>query len=344
MHTTDSIHVEEIVLGEDGMPIAAQQTRQHRQPTPAEVLKWLPKTATPSQQDSAIQAHIRPAEITWSQQPDTLHLPGHSRGHSWRDINLPQYYRESYFTDKPFFDPNLFGGRIGVAGDPVPYSIARDNVITLLLLFCFCIALIAYAKSRRFILRQAKEFFRPPVSENMTSVTETSDELRFQFFLVLQSSLLLGLVCFFYTQLYVTDTFQIDQYQVIGVFALAVLGYMLVKTLLYWFTGWVFFERRNNEFWLKSYLFFLAMEGVCLFPVVMLQAYFRMPVQTTLISTIAIVVLFKLLALYKAYIIFFRKRGGILQNFLYFCTLELTPLVALIGILTMIANCLKVNF
>ncbi|WP_278790716.1 DUF4271 domain-containing protein [Leyella stercorea] len=344
MITTDSIHTEEIVLGADGLPVGAQPVRKHWQPTPAEVLSWLPKNATPAQQDSAIQAHIRPSEITWSQQPDTLHLPGHTRGHSWRDINLPQYYRESYFTGKPYFNPDLFGGRTGVAGDPVPYSIARDNLITLLLLFCFCIALIAYTKSRRFILRQAKEFFRPPVSENMTTVTETSEELRFQFFLVLQSCLLLGLIYFFYTQLYVADTFLVDQYQVIGILSLTMLGYMLVKTMLYWLVGWVFFDKRNNEFWMKSYLFFLAMEGVCLFPVVMLNAYFKMPVRTTLVCTFLVITLFKLLSLYKSYIIFFRHRGGFLQNFLYFCTLELTPLAVLLGTLTTIVNCLKVNF
>ncbi|MDY4566750.1 MAG: DUF4271 domain-containing protein [Prevotella sp.] len=341
MITTDSIHTEEIVLGADGLPVGAKPVSQHHQLTPAEVLRWLPKDATPAQQDSAIQAHIRPSEITWSQQPDTLHLPGHTRGHSWRDVNLPQYYRESYFTGKPFFNPDLFGGRIGVAGDPVPYTIARDNIITLLLIFCFCIALIAYTKSRRFILRQAKEFFRPPVSENMTAVTETSEELRFQFFLVLQTCLLLGLVYFFYTQLYVADTFVVDHYQVIAIFSLTVFAYMTLKTLFYWLVGWVFFNKRNNEFWMKSNLFFLGMEGVCLFPVVMFQAYFKMPVQTTLVCTFLVIALFKLLSLYKSYIIFFRHRGGFLQNFLYFCTLELAPLAALIGSLTMIANCLK---
>ena len=344
MITTDSIHTEEIVLGADGLPFGAKPVSQHHQLTPAEVLRWLPEDATPAQQDSAIQAHIRPSEITWSQQPDTLHLPGHTRGHSWRDVNLPQYYRESYFTGKPFFNPDLFGGRIGVAGDPVPYTIARDNIITLLLIFCFCIALIAYTKSRRFILRQAKEFFRPPVSENMTAVTETSEELRFQFFLVLQTCLLLGLVYFFYTQLYVADTFVVDHYQVIAIFSLTVFAYMTLKTLFYWLVGWVFFNKRNNEFWMKSNLFFLGMEGVCLFPVVMFQAYFKMPVQTTLVCTFLVIALFKLLSLYKSYIIFFRHRGGFLQNFLYFCTLELAPLAALIGSLTMIANCLKVNF
>ena len=65
--------------------------------TPKEVLSWLPKDATPAQQDSAIQRHIKASEIHWSTQPDTLHMPGHSKGKSIRDVSLPQYYRESFF-------------------------------------------------------------------------------------------------------------------------------------------------------------------------------------------------------------------------------------------------------
>lgn len=342
---SDSIHSEEIVLGEDGQPASAvRQQRQHYQPTPAQVLSWLPKSATPEQQDSAIQAHIKPSEITWSQQPDTLHLPGQPAGHSWRDVNMPKYYRESYFTGKPWFHPDLFGGRLGVAGDPVPYSIARDNVITGLLLFCFILAAVAYAKSKRFILRQAKDFFRPPHSEKMTAITETSGELRFQMFLVLQSCLLFALVYFFYVQKSITDTFVIDQYQVIGVFALVNLAYVLVKAVLYWLTGWVYFDRRRNDSWMKAFLFLVATEGVCMFPLVMLQAYFEMPVETTLVCTSVLIGVFKLLALYKAYIIFFRHSGNSLQIFLYFCTLELLPLASLLGCLAMLGNCLKVNF
>lgn len=230
------------MLGEDGQPVAAPQQRQHFQPTPAQVLSWLPRNATPEQQDSAIQANIKPSEITWSQQPDTLHLPGHSKGKSWRDVNMPKYYRESYFTGKPFFHPELFGGRLGVAGDPVPYSIARDNVITLLLLGCFVLALIAYAKSKGFILRQAKDFFRPPHNEKLTSISETSGELRFQLFLVLQSSLLMALIFFFYVQRNITDTFIIDQYQAIGVFAAIITAYAMLKAVAYSVTGWVFFD------------------------------------------------------------------------------------------------------
>lgn len=345
IHTaSDSIHVEEIVLGEDGQPVAATQQRQHFQPTPAQVLSWLPRNATPEQQDSAIQANIKPSEITWSQQPDTLHLPGHSKGKSWRDVNMPKYYRESYFTGKPFFHPDMFGGRLGVAGDPVPYSIARDNVITLLLLGCFVLALIAYSKSKGFILRQAKDFFRPPHNEKMTAISETSGELRFQFFLVLQSSLLMALIFFFYVQRNITDTFIIDQYQVIGVFAAIITVYAMLKAVAYSVTGWVFFDRRSNDLWIKSFLFLLAMEGVCLFPIVMLRAYFEIAVQTTLICTAIVLGIFKLLSLYKSYLIFFRNGGHSLQIFLYFCTLELMPLAMLIGALMITTANLKVDY
>lgn len=342
MHTehADSIAVEEIILEDEGTAVQHQPAKL----TPAKVLSWLPADATPAQQDSAIQANIKPAEITWSECPDTLHLPGHPVGRSFRDVSLPKYYRESYFTGKPFFNPDLFGGRQGMAGDPVPYSIARDNVITILLLGCFMLALVAYAKSKRFILRQAKEFFRAPRGNNMTVMTETSGEVQFQFFLVLQSCLLFALIYFFYVQLKVADTFVIDQYQVIGVFAAIILGYMIVKAGAYWLTGWVFFDKKRNELWMKSFLFLLAMEGVCEFPLVMLQAYFDMPVQTTLICTAVVLTAFKLLAFWRSFIIFFKREGISLQIFLYFCTLEIIPMATLLGILAVTSNCLKVKF
>ena len=50
---------------------ALQQVIKAQQPlTPAQVLSKLPKNATPEQQDSAIQAQIKPSEITWSICPD----------------------------------------------------------------------------------------------------------------------------------------------------------------------------------------------------------------------------------------------------------------------------------
>ena len=99
--------------------------------TPAQAINRLPKDATPAQQDSAVQAHAKISEIHWSEMPDTLHMPGHGKGKTVNDSDIPQhYYRESYFSNDSLFHPELKGGRQGVAGDPVPYSIAGDNFIS----------------------------------------------------------------------------------------------------------------------------------------------------------------------------------------------------------------------
>lgn len=325
------------------MSQGVESVRQYRKLTPRQVIDRLPRDATPAQQDSAVRANIKPSEIRWSERPDTLHLPGHPVGKSFRDVSLPQYYRESYFTGKPCFHPDLFGGRLGTAGDPVPYSIARDNVITILLLGCFVLATVGFAQSRRFIMRQAKEFFRVQHGE-VTAITETSSEFRFQFFLALQTCLLTGLVYFFYVQIYVADLFVIDQYAVIGMFGLMVLAYVVAKALAYWVSGWVFFDRKSTESWMKSFLFILSIEGLCMFPLVMFQAYFGVSAKMTLICTSIVVILFRVLTFYKTYIIFFRRNKSYLQNFLYFCTMEIIPIAALLGLLDMTSGYLKVSF
>ena len=40
--------------------MAQEPLKYKKELTPKEVLKWLPKNATPAQQDSMIQAHIKP--------------------------------------------------------------------------------------------------------------------------------------------------------------------------------------------------------------------------------------------------------------------------------------------
>ena len=76
----------------------------------------------------------------------------------------------------------------------------------------------------------------------------------------------------------------------------------------------------------------------------MLRAYFDMPVHTTLLSTAIVLGIFKLLSLYKSYLIFFRNGGHSLQFFLYFCTLEIIPLAMLIGALMITTANLKVDY
>ena len=134
---------------------------------------------------------------------------------------------------------------MGVSGDPVPYSVSGDNLVTSLLLLCFVLACVAFAQSREFILRQLRKFFYTP-RFGTTEISETSTELRFQLFLVLQTCLLGAIGFFLYSRASISDTFTIEQYQVIAIYAGVVASYFLFKALLYSVVGWVFFDRKKT--------------------------------------------------------------------------------------------------
>ena len=311
---------------------------------PYEVLKKLPPDATPAQQDSAIQAAFHVENKHLSNRPDTLSLPGQEDWVSPRDVKLPQYYRETFFSKDSLFYTETGGGRYGVAGDPVPYTIRGDNTLTALLIGCFIIAMIAFANSRRFFVHEAKYFFREPNS-NTTEMTETSAEVRYQAFFVLLTCLLLSVISFLYTLECVADTFVLSsQYQLLGIFFGIFAAYFIVKMLVYWFVNSVFFGRKKSVRWLKSLLFAASVEGAALFPLVLLQSYFDLSIQKAVIYVAFVIILSKVMLLYKSFVMFFRHKNFFLQIILYFCALEIMPLLSLGGILVKVVDYLKINF
>lgn len=312
-------------------------------PRTYEVLQKLPPDATPAQQDSAIQAAFHVENTHLSTRPDTLSLPGQEDWVSPRDVDLPQYYRETFFSKDSLFYSET-GGRYGVAGDPVPYTIRGDNTLTALLIGCFIVALVAFANSRRFFLHEAKYFFREPNS-NTTEMTETTAEVRFQFFFVMLTCLLLSTISFLYTLECVADTFVLSsQYQLVGIFFGIFAAYFIVKMLVYWAVNNVFFGRKKSERWLKSLLFVTSVEGIALFPLVLLQAYFDLSIQKAVVYVLFVIVISKIILFYKSFVMFFRHKNFFVQIILYFCTLEIMPLLSLWGILVKVVDLLKINF
>lgn len=313
---------------------------------PYQVLQELPADATPAQQDSALQTVYSgvPYPKTAAPLDSTNMLNRCNINNKLEKVDLPQYYRQNFFSTDSLWHPELNGGRMGIAGDPVPYTIKSDNMITALLLGCFILAFVAFSKSRWFIMRQAKNFFRVQRS-GTTVMTETTNEFRFQFFLAAQTCLLFSLVTFFYAQEFTSDTFLVSsQYQLIAMFFGIFAGYYILKSLLYTFLNWVFFSGRQNEQWMKSYLFITSIEGVVMFPVVVSEAYFGLSIKNTVLYIVAVVIMSRLLSLYKCFLIFFRQKGIYLQIILYFCALEIMPLLTLCGVLSVLISYLNINF
>ncbi len=338
MIVTDSIQQQYTAVGGDSV------VATYRQLTPAQVLKWLPRDATPAQQDSIIQAHFKPSEIHWSGRPDTLHLPGHDRGHNMLDVDIPQYYREGFFSKDTLFHPELQGGRNGIAGDPVPYTVHADNLMTGLLLLCFIMIVVAFSSVKDFLLHQFKSFFY--FSRDVSSeISETAVEFRFQFFLVMLASLLISLLFYFYTLYYIGDTYILrSPYYLILIYWGIIMGYYLLKAMLYTIVNLVLFDSKRNKQWMRSLLFISSVEGILMFPIMMINGYFDISVASASVYVLVVLTIIKILTFYKCFVIFFSRNVVKLQIILYFCALEIVPLLFVWSILNATANILKINF
>lgn len=315
----------------------------HNSLTPAQIISWLPKDATPEQQDSAVQAHIKPQEIHWSERPDTLHLPGHKAGKSVTDVNLPLYYKDNFFAEKPYFHPEIQAGRQGVAGDPIPYTVASDNFMTSVLLLCLIGTAISISVLSGFFVRRLKNFFYS-VDIRKADIVETSNEVRMQLALALEACLLLSVMYVFYLKVDFADTFIIEQNEMIGLFTGVFASFFIIKTLLQLVVNWVFFDKEKNRQWITSLLFLLASLGLLLLPIVLIQSFFNLDIKISLIYLISIILLFELLSIYKLSRIFFIQKGAILGFFLYLCALEIMPVFLLWNVLTILSELLRINF
>jgi hypothetical protein len=231
----------------------------------------------------------------------------------------------------------------GIAGDPIPYTVRGDSVLTLLLIACFMILTISVAQSKRFIIRQLKYFFFIP--RNDSNITETSQELHFQSFLAGLSCLLSGIIVFQYTNHYITDTFLIgNELILIALLSAVFLTYIVGKAILYLMVNSVFFDPTKNRQWQKVLLFINAMVGILLFPAVLLTIYFDLSLDKAAYYFVSILFSAEILTFYKGWSIFFRQNRGFLKISLYFCTLEITPLLCLASGLLILIDNLKPNF
>ena len=259
-------------------------------------------------------------------------------------VDLPQYYKEGFFSKDSLFHPELEGGRYGTMGDPIPYTVRGDDTITMILLMFFVMAVIAYSNIRGFFTRQAKSFFYMQ-HDAPTSTTETVNEARFQLFIVFLTSLLFSTLYYFYSLHYHGEAYILDSpYYLILIFLAIFLVYFFIKMSLYAIVNRVFFDSKRNEQWIKALLFVVALECLMSVPAIIMGPYFGMSIEKVELYFSIVLFLVKMLTFYKCYIIFFRQNVVSLQIILYLCALEIVPFLALWGVLDFTANSLKINF
>ena len=258
-----------------------------------------------------------------------------------QDVNLLPYDSGTFFSEDTLSYAEVC--LPGVAGESVPYTMRGDDILVCLVLFCFITTTSVFANSGHAIFHQLKEFFYIPRIE-YADANMLPGKLTL-FILNLQTCLLFGIAYYFYT------THDVAAYDVLGssyelmaVYFGVLVAYSLLKGIIYQMVNAVFFESKKNKQMVWTLVFIAALEGIAFFPIIILQIYFGLSVQTVAYCFVFILVIAKLMTFYKCWAIFFRQVGIFLQIILYLCALEIVPLLILGGVLVTITNELKVIF
>jgi len=259
-------------------------------------------------------------------------------------LELPVYYQEGVLSGDSLFARDTVTVAVkGMPGEQLPYKTYNDDVVNCVLFGCFFFILITIAHSKEFFVRQLKYFFRPP-KEGTTVVSDTTSETRSQIVMLVVTVALISLLYYFYVLDRVAQTFILQsQYLLLPIIFAIFLGFVLLKGLLYTIVNNIFFDNKRNTTWIKTLVFLFEIEGLVLFLALVLYVYFDLPLDKALISFMSVVIFVKILTFYKCYNIFFGKIIDFLQIILYLCTLEVIPLLALWGSLTLLNTYLEIN-
>ena len=217
----------------------------------------------------------------------------------------------------------------GMAGDPVPYRFRTDNFVTICLLVSFFLVVWVISRSRHYLRLRVKDFFHRRVRDNLFA-ERAETELRGQIFLIFQTCFVLAVLFFDVTRKMQVEVFnQVSPYMILGMDTAVCLVYFTTKIGLYSFVNSVFFDTARCRRFTEAYLLCILALGVALFPPALLMVYFDLNFQTLMWVVICLIAVDKLLLLYKIWSIFFSTPIGWVHLFMYFCTLEIAPLLVL---------------
>ncbi len=213
----------------------------------------------------------------------------------------------------------------GMKGEPLPYMLRSDWMITCVIFLClFSLSYIA-SKAKKHLQLIIRNGF---TSRERASLFDdaTATEIHHSVNLILQTCILLG-ICTLYSVAQVIPSVpqQCNHFHLLAIFTLISFVFLLAKWGTYAFVNWIFFKKERNVIWTTTYSNLIICLGLTLLPILLLVVYFDLSPQISLISITSVIIFNKILIFWKCFNNFFNKTHGFFHLILYFCALEILP-------------------
>lgn len=250
-----------------------------------------------------------------------------------RDVaieELTPYADLSFFGADSILHTEVAVRPFGFAATSTPFRLRHDGWSGLVLLVCLLLMAHLAIRVGKRLPALLREVFLPVLGKRDEPLVDDPLCYTTRLVAVTLLSLSAAMLSFSYTQHDVGFyLFREAPYVLFGVLFLLWMLYFLLKRVTGSFVGWVFFSEGKIFTWKRVYTFLLVLESWLFFVVALVAVY--LPVSAEVMFCLGVIIVFfvRILHLFKTYQIFFPKLYGTLHLFLYFCSLEVVPLLFL---------------
>lgn len=209
------------------------------------------------------------------------------------------------------------------------YSPLNDVWVMSLVLASFLALILLIGHQRKYIGKLSRKFFLPTNREEKAAQKTTGERA-----LPLLASLTLvgtsGVMFFAYLHsVYDLERSRFYIWSVLLACLGASAGYYLLRWLLYSFVNWVFFDRRQRSQWMGGFNLLMIYESVVVFILMTAAMFYHLPLYETGLAVAISYGCLRILIILCTKRFFFPNFYGLLHLFVYLCTLEILPLLAL---------------
>lgn len=219
--------------------------------------------------------------------------------------------------------------KAGMQGEPLPYRLCSDNTINGILILCFLFLTYALKNCKKYLIRHIKGLF---IHKDRASLFDevVNTNSRYIFTLILVACISAGIYLFNY--FVHTDRLlekMVPHILILGIYIALVLSFIGAKWCMYSFIDWIFFDKEKYKAWIQFYFNTMSISGLLLFLAVLVTVYSGISFDYGNYLILIILLLTKLLLFYKCFKNFFNHFHGFLHFIVYFCALEIIPLILL---------------
>ncbi|MBO4664260.1 MAG: DUF4271 domain-containing protein [Bacteroidaceae bacterium] len=225
------------------------------------------------------------------------------------------------------------------AMETLPYSVSMDNIVLLCLMLITLVLSLSLYHRRHILFFRSKTFFTSRRVFSGSSVNESKGEWLNVLLLSLAFSFSFGIIIYYCLALkYQFPDYYDKPHWIIYLGAGAVFAIIYIRAIVYSIVNWVFFAKDENHRWNVGYFLLVVVMSYFVSLLAIASVFLQLDIKTVTLCVVFLYVLYELLHLYKLFVNFKFKRYGAVLIFLYFCSVEMLPIMLIGHVLEWVFN------